>query len=113
METSMRSLFASLALLLLAAAPAAAQSLEELRKSGAVGERFDGLAVVREAGAGTSIETAVREINDKRRMIYAERAKAQSVPATEVGKVYALEIMQKAPAGTWFLDETGKWVQKK
>jgi uncharacterized protein len=113
METSMKSLLFSLALLFLAAAPAAGQSLEELRKSGAVGERFDGLAVVREAGAGTSIESVVREINDKRRAIYAERAKAQNAPAAEVGKVYALEIMQKAPAGTWFLDASGKWVQKK
>jgi len=31
----------------------------------------------------------------------------------EVGKVYALEISTKAPAGTWFLGEDGKWVQKK
>jgi hypothetical protein len=31
----------------------------------------------------------------------------------EVGKVYALEISTKAPAGTWFLGEDGNWVQKK
>lgn len=109
----MKSLFASLALLLVVAAPVAAAGLEDLRKSGAVGERFDGLVVVREAGAGASVEAEVREINDKRSAIYAERAKAQNVPAAEVGKVYALEIMQKAPAGTWFLDAAGKWVQKK
>lgn len=108
----MKSLLAALALLALAALPAAAQSLEELRKSGAVGERYDGYAVVREAG-GASVEAVVREINDKRKAIYAERAKAQNAPANEVGKVYALEIMQKAPAGTWFLDAAGKWVQKK
>ena len=33
---------------------------------------------------GTSIETVVREINDKRSTIYAERAKAQNAPAAEV-----------------------------
>lgn len=110
----MKTLIAlSLVVLAAAAAPAAAASLEELRKSGVVGERFDGLAVVREAGADASVEATLREINEKRQKIYAERAKAQNVPAVEVGKVYAAEILQKAPAGTWFLDAAGKWVQKK
>ena len=89
-------------------APAAAQSLDELRASGAIGERFDGLVEARDASAAA----AVKEINAKRQEIYAQRAAAQGVPADQVGRVYAQEILQKAPAGTWFLAPDNKWTQK-
>ena len=46
------------------------------------------------------------------RMSRGARAKNQGAPVEEVGKVYALEISQKAPAGTWFLGENGNWVRK-
>ena len=95
---------------LLLATIAGAADLEALRKSGAVGERFDGLAVVRQ-GDGAA-KTLVAEVNAKRGKIYAERAKEKGAPAAEVGKVYAKEIAEKAPAGTWFLGEDGKWLQK-
>ena len=96
--------------LLLLATTAGAADLDALRKSGAVGERFDGLAVVRE-GDGAA-KKLVAEVNAKRGKIYAERAKEKGAPAGEVGKVYAREIAEKAPPGTWFLGEDGKWVQK-
>jgi len=92
----------------LTAAPATAQSLDELRASGAVGERYDGLAVARDASAAA----AVAQINAKRQEIYAQRAAAQGVPADQVGRVYAQEILQKAPPGTWFLTPDNKWTQK-
>jgi uncharacterized protein len=91
----------------------AAPSLDDLRASGAVGERYDGYAVVRAQGADAGIRSLVDSVNAKRRGIYEERAKKQGVPAQEVGKVYALEIAGKAPPGTWLLGEDGKWVQKK
>jgi uncharacterized protein YdbL (DUF1318 family) len=89
-----------------------AQSLDELRASGTVGERFDGYAVVRDAGAAASVKAMVNDINAKRRAIYEERAKAQGVPSEQVGRVYAEQILQKAPSGTWILSADGKWVQK-
>jgi hypothetical protein len=92
----------------LGAAPVAAQSLDELRASGAVGERYDGLAVARDASAAA----AVAQINAKRQEIYAQRATAEGVPADQVGRVYAQEILQKAPAGTWFLAPDNTWKQK-
>ena len=91
----------------------AAPSLDDLRASGAVGERYDGYAVVRAQGADATIRSLVDSVNAKRRGIYEERAKKQGVSPVEVGKVYALEIAAKAPPGTWFLGEDGKWVQKK
>jgi len=102
-----------LAFLIWPAAADAAPSLDDLRASGAVGERYDGYAVVRAQGADTTIRSLVDSVNAKRRGIYEERAKKQGAPPQEVGKVYALEIAAKAPPGTWFLGQDGRWVQKK
>ncbi len=90
------------------AAPASAQSLDDLRASGAVGERFDGLTEARDPSAAAD----VLKINAKRKEIYAQRAASQGVPADQVGRVYAQEILQKAPAGTWFLAPDNTWTQK-
>ncbi len=89
---------------------AGAQSLNELRASGAVGEAYDGFARVRKAGGGA--RSVVDAVNAKRRAIYAKRAKEQGTAADQVGRVYARQILGKAPAGTWFLKESGKWVRK-
>lgn len=88
--------------------PATAQSLDDLRASGAIGERFDGLTVARDSGAAG----AVAKINAKRKEIYAKRATDQGVPADQVGRVYAKEIMEDAPPGTWFQTPDGKWARK-
>jgi uncharacterized protein YdbL (DUF1318 family) len=109
-----RSIFASaLACLLCVSAAGAGERLDDLRASGAVGERYDGYAVVRAQGADPSIAALVESVNAKRRSIYEERAKKQGVPAQEVGKVYAQEIAAKAPRGTWLQGEDGKSIQKK
>ena len=89
---------------------AGAQSLTGLRASGAVGEGYDGLARVRQAGGGA--QSVVDAVNAKRRAIYAERAKEQGTTADQVGRVYARQILGKAPAGTWFLKKSGQWAQK-
>jgi uncharacterized protein len=88
------------------------ESLDQLRRSGAVGERYDGLLVVR-SQSDAAARAVVDQVNAKRSAIYQARAKKEGADVKEVGKVYALEIAGSAPAGTWFLGEDGKWVQKK
>lgn len=88
-------------------------SLDALRKSGTVGERYDGFIAVRAATTDAGIKRVVDTVNAKRAAIYAESAKKQNVPALEVGKVYAMEVLAKSPPGTWFLGEDGVWKQKK
>lgn len=90
------------------AASASAQSLDDLRASGAIGERFDGFAVARDPSAAG----AVAKINAKRKEIYAQNAASQGVPADQVGRVYAKKILEDVPAGTWFLAPDNTWTQK-
>lgn len=87
---------------------AMAASLDELRKQGAIGERFDGLAVARDASANR----VVQDVNAKRSAIYKRESKKTGANVTAVGKIYAEQIMRKAPAGTWFLNEQNNWVRK-
>jgi len=106
-------LVSTLACLLAVSAASAGDQLDVLRASGAVGERYDGYAVVRAKPTDPSMAALVESVNAKRRAIYEERAKKQGVPVQEVGKVYAQEIAPKTPSGTWLLGEDGKWTQKK
>jgi hypothetical protein len=92
--------------------PASAQTLESARASGDVGERHDGYLVARQANPSPAIAGLVAQVNAQRRGIYERRAAEQRVPAAEVGRLYAQEIAQQAPAGTWFLLENGTWRRK-
>jgi len=90
------------------ATPALADQLDDLRRSGAVGERFDGLLVARDASASGFVS----QVNAQRSGIYQDRATKQGVSPADVGRVYAKQIFQKAPKGTYFQKEDGSWVQK-
>lgn len=92
----------------LLAGPASAQSLDELRASGKVGERYDGYAVARDS----AVAGQVAQINAKRREIYEQESAKQGVNLTQVGKVYAAKIVKQVPDGTWILTEDGNWRQK-
>ena len=91
--------------------PAQAQSLQDLRASGAVGERYDGYLELRDPGAAGA-SRIVNKVNGERRQIYEKDAAAQGVPADQVGRVYATKIWQKVPPGTWLIDDRGGSRQK-
>ena len=86
--------------------------LDRPRSEGSVGERFDGYAVVRDQSKASTLAPLVDRINAERRKVYAARASAERVPVDQIGRVYAAEIFRSAPAGTWFLQESGRWVRK-
>ncbi len=92
----------------LSAPPVLAQSLDELRTSGALGERYDGYAQALQSSAAGVVE----QVNAKRRQIYAQRASQEGTSADQIGRVYARQIFAKAPRGTKFLQEDGSWITK-
>ena len=101
-----------LALAVFAAAPAFADSLDDYRSRGFITERYDGYVQIR-GDAPPGARALVGEVNEKRAKIYAKRSKADSVPLEAVGKIYATQIYEDAPSGTWFLEANGNYVQKK
>ena len=90
---------------------ARADALDDLRASGAVGERYDGLLELRDPGvAGAS--ALVAQVNAQRRKIYAERATTDKATPEQVGQIYAKQIINQSPQGTWFLKPDGSWSRK-
>lgn len=88
-----------------------ARLLDGPRAAGTVGERYDGYAVAR-GSVSPDIAALIERVNAERRAVYAQRAKSDGAPIDAVGKIYAGQIMNSAPPGTWFLSETGQWTQK-
>ncbi len=104
----------TMSLLVLTTAPALAQGrpLDPPRAAGLVGERYDGLAVVRAPTAPADVRALVDQANAERAALYKQHAATEHTTADAVGRIYAQEIMKAAPAGTWFLQESGQWTQK-
>ena len=101
-------LAATVLVLGLSGPPVLAQSLDELRASGAVGERYDGYAEALQSGAAG----VVQQVNAKRRQIYQQTADKEGASVDQIGRIYARQIFAKAPPGTKFLQENGSWVTK-
>ena len=105
--------FCAVALVALAPAPGYAQlrPLDGPRAAGLVGERYDGMAVLRGA-ASADVAALVASSNAERKKIYTDRAATDRVSVEAIGRIYAAEIIRSAPPKTWFLSEAGQWSQK-
>ena len=101
-------LAATILVLGLSGPPVLAQSLDQLRASGAVGERYDGYAEALQSGAGGMVQ----QVNAKRKQIYQQTADKEGTSVDQIGRIYARQIFAKAPPGTKFLRENGSWVTK-
>ncbi|WP_162906513.1 YdbL family protein [Algihabitans albus] len=87
---------------------AQAQSAEDLKRRGLAGENLNGFLVARDA----SVEARVEAINAERSQVYRQRAAQQGVDANTIGQIYAQEIIEASPPGTWYQSSGGQWVQK-
>lgn len=105
-------LLAALALLAFVPNPALAKSLDEYRAEGVIAERFDGFVELRGGSAPAEARQIVEQVNAKRRQLYQERAQQQNVTLEAVGRVYAKQILESAPKGTYFKQENGAYVRK-
>jgi uncharacterized protein YdbL (DUF1318 family) len=114
--TIMRRLFL-LALLVVALGPfsagsAAAADLDGFRAQGVIAERFDGYVELRDAAAPAAAKSLVDQVNAKRAAIYKQRAQTDNVSVDDVGKIYAAQILNDAPAGTYFKQSDGSYTKK-
>lgn len=87
------------------------RALDGPRAKGQVAERFDGYAQLR-GNAPAAIGDLVNRVNAQRRAVYRRQATSRGVSEGAVGRVYAKEIFNAAPGGTWFFQQSGKWVRK-
>lgn len=88
------------------------RALDGPRAAGTVGERYDGYAELRDQTQAATLGPLVAKVNSERRKVYADQAAQQKLTVDQIGRIYAPQILQAAPAGTWFHQESGAWVQK-
>jgi uncharacterized protein YdbL (DUF1318 family) len=93
------------------AAAQSAKLLDAPRIAGLVGERYDGYAVAH-GKVSADVAALIDKVNAERRAVYEKRAAADHVPVDAVQQIYAQQIRQSAPVGTWFLGANGQWSQK-
>jgi uncharacterized protein len=99
--------------LMLPASIAHADSLDDARAAGLLGERPDGYVDVVTANPTPDIIQLKDNINAQRRKIYQQLAGEKGVPAEEVGALAAEKtIAQKLKPGMYYMDSSGQWVQK-
>jgi uncharacterized protein len=96
----------------LAAPPAAAQSLDQAKADGQVGERIDGYVGVVDANAPGDVRAMVDQVNAERRAEYAEIAAERGIAVQAVAQIAGQKLIQRAPGGQYVLGADGQWRQK-
>lgn len=86
-------------------------TIVQLKSEGIVGENNQGyLEFV--PGVTQKMGNIVAEENSDRKMVYEAIAKQQNTTADLVGKRRAIQIRQRAVAGEWLQNDSGKWYKK-
>ncbi|WP_255448444.1 YdbL family protein [Telmatospirillum sp. J64-1] len=104
---------ALLAVLSLAGLPSAAHALDlsTAKAQGLVGERPDGMVGI--VGQSTpQLRSLVEQVNSQRLERYRDIAAKQGVPAAQVQAITGDRLIQNAPAGSYVMDASGKWIRK-
>ncbi len=98
-------------LALTVAAPAMADALDDALRGGKVGETSRGyIAPVGAPSAG--LTRLVNDINARRRAKYQSIARKNGISLQKIEAVAGSRIIQRAPAGTYFMDSGGQWRRK-
>lgn len=106
-----------LLLLILAAVPAAAMTLQqamnalpEAKSRGVVGEQADGyLGVVRNEGQAAAI---AKLINEARRSEYQRLARSNNISLSDVEALAGKKAIERTPAGQYIRLPSGQWQRK-
>jgi uncharacterized protein YdbL (DUF1318 family) len=103
---------AMLLILCLSALPAVAQSLDQAKAAGQVGERIDGYVGVVDANAPGNVRAMVDQVNAERRVRYAEIAAERGTSVQAVAQIAGQKLIERTPGGQFVLGADGQWRQK-
>jgi hypothetical protein len=98
--------------LLLGALAANAATLDGAKSAGQIGEGVDGYVHLVDQNAPADVKALVKDVNDKRRAKYASIAKKRAAPIEDVAALAGAKLVERAPAGEYVMDSSGKWRKK-
>jgi uncharacterized protein len=91
---------------------ALAQSLEEAKSSGIIGEKSDGYIGFVQDNAPPALVALVNDVNRQRRARYAEIAQQNNISINEVAQLAYLRAVEATKSGHFVEDAEGRWVRK-
>ncbi|MCH2169192.1 YdbL family protein [Myxococcota bacterium] len=104
---------ALLAISLFGADGALAQSLDNYRAAGQVGERTDGYVGIISANPDEQLRDFVGNLNEKRKQRYQAIARENDASLEAVASRAGQKLTQSARPGTYVQNPSGAWVRKK
>lgn len=110
----MKKYLLALALLASVAVPASAPAQDPAailaaRRSGLIGERYDGYVGIVNANAPAELRRQVAALNIRRRTLYSNLAARKGVSPEEVGITAACSLLRRINIGEYYLPGQGGW----
>lgn len=91
---------------------ALAQSLDQAKSSGIIGEKSDGYIGFVQEKAPPELVALVNDVNRQRRARYAEIARQNNISINEVAQLAYLRAVEATKSGHFIEDAEGRWVRK-
>lgn len=91
---------------------ATAQSLDEAKAQGLVGEKVDGYVAAVSANPSPEIQALVQTTNEGRRQAYVDLARRNGIAVEEVGILSAEKLRANARSGHYIQTPSGQWQRK-
>jgi len=113
MRINLRSIISVLAIVFfVATTPAMAQglSLDEAESRGLVGEQLNGYLGIVQSAPG--VQALVDDINLKRRQLYRDVARRNSIPLSAVESLAGQKAIEKSQPGEFVQNANGQWVRR-
>lgn len=84
------------------------EKIEELQKSGVLGEGRDGYIALRDSSR-KELKNFINEENKDRKITFTEVAKSDNAPFEKAQQIFAIKFRGKAPIGSPVQDDDGTW----
>ncbi len=101
----------AMAFLLLGVASVHAESLDEAKAAGYVGEQQDGYVGAR-SSAPAKVREMVGAVNVRRRVKYAQIATRNGTPLEAVARLAGTKLIARTPSGEYVRNSNGQWQKK-
>lgn len=90
----------------------AQESLVSAKAQGLIGERPDGLVAIVTDAPSATLRELVAEINAERMNEYRQIAEETNAPLEAVQARAGRQLIERLPAGQYFMDAAGRWRRK-
>jgi len=91
---------------------ASAATLDGAKAAGQIGESVDGYVHLVDQNAPAEVKALVKDVNGKRRARYEGIAKKRGATIEDVAALAGAKLVERAPAGQYVMDSSGKWRKK-